>query len=264
MRAAVGITTFNRPKMAYKSIRAAEAVLRPLDVPLAVYNDGSAQTYAGEYKRAYGRSPGAVIFDVPDNYGVAHAKNHLLDWMMNETEADWFFLLEDDIVLSAPEAVTRYVWAARENGLHHLSFAHHGPANSSGPASREGDIEYYPHSIGAWCLYSRESIEGAGLFDENFNNAWEHVEHELRLIHQGYMPGCAAHRFPDVAGSARWISEVPGSIENSSIRPRADWQPNIVNGLRYWKAAKPETFEMLFGAGMPLAAYAEGVIGTRS
>lgn len=260
MRTAVGLTTYNRPRFADKSIRALERAVRPLDCVLSAANDCSDEKYRGEYKRAYARAPEMTVIEIPANGGVAKAKNVLLRWMLDTTDAEWLFLLEDDIILNGPEAVTGYIEAAERTGMHHLSFAHHGPANAAGP-SRHGDpVEFYPHSIGAWTMFSRECLETVGLFDENFHNAWEHVEHELRLIAAGFMPEAAPHYFPDATGSRLWLSELPSAIEESAIRPRGDWQSSIVNGLRYWRESKPETFEMLFGAGTPLEGYAASLL----
>ena len=262
MNVAIGVTTYNRPRFADKSLRALEANVSGLGCPVSVYNDGSDQRYRAEYQRAYRRLPDAIVFEAPENRGVAAAKNTLLQWMLDTTDAEWLFLLEDDIILKSPMAVTEYVRAAEDNGLHHLSFAHHGPANVGGPVEVTNGIGYFPHSIGAWCIYSRESLLGAGLFDENFHNAWEHVEHEMRLFTHGYMPGCGPHRFPDDIDSALVLAELPDAIAKSAIRPRVDWNSSIVEGLRYWQSAKPETFNMMFGEGMPLQQYARGVLGT--
>jgi GT2 family glycosyltransferase len=260
MTAAIGLVTYNRPRFADKSIRALERSVRPLDCVLSACNDGSDPKYLGEYKRAYKRAPKMTVIECPENRGVAAAKNTLLRWMLDTTDAEWLFLLEDDILITSPMAVVGYIEAAEAYGMHHLSFAHHGPANAEGPVAREGAIEFYPHSIGAWTMFSRECLESVGLFDENFHNAWEHVEHEMRLIAAGFMPGAAAHRFPDVKDSALWLDELPNAITESAIRPRGDWQSSIVSGLRYWREAKPETFEMLFGAGTPLEGYAASLL----
>jgi hypothetical protein len=173
---------------------------------------------------------------------------------MLETDAEWLILAEDDILVTSPEAVTGYIRAAESASFHHLSYAHHGPANDGIVPETEGLVSFYPHSIGAWCLYSRECLESVGLFDEHFHNAWEHVELTLRLARAGFTSG--SYRFADAAGSEGWLQELPNSIEKSSIRPRPDWQSSIVNGLRYWQDNKPDTFSDLFGEDKPLHAYA--------
>lgn len=256
---AVGITTYNRPKFLAKCLRGLAGALRGLDASVWVYNDGSDPRHSAEYQRAYRRLPEASIEEAGSNRGVAYAKNRLLEAMLADG-ADWLFLLEDDIEITSPDAISAYIDASRQTGVHHLSFAHHGDANASGPVAISSPIEFYPHSVGAWTLYTRQCLEAVGLFDENFHNAWEHVEHELRLVQHGFMPGAGAHRFPDVEGSSLWLREQPSAIERSAIRPRDDWQQSIVEGLAYWREARPDTFTMMFGPGMPLEDYANNTL----
>lgn len=257
---AIGIVTVNRPEYAE---RCAKAIVKHCSYDyLYIYNDGSDPLHSGAYKRAFKpiRAAGGVVMDCPDNHGVAYAKNQLLGAALDDG-VDWVFLVEDDIIAKSPMAVTGYLDAAKATDFQHLSFAHHGPANVTGPLDRIGDIEFYKHSIGAWCLYSREFLDTVGFFDENFVNAWEHVEHEMRAYSLGLAPHGGPHRFADVAGSAEWLAEIPGSIERSSIRPRADWNVSIRNGLMYWRDNKPDTFNMLFGPDMELHGYAMQMIG---
>ena len=259
----VGVTTFDRPEMLEKSLKALIRNCSDIVDHIAVYNDGSDKKFHGAYQRAYkplSIHASADVFDVSENFGVSVAKNRLCAHLLAEG-CDYVFLLEDDIRITDPKAVSEYLRVAKAYTLHHLSYAHHGPANIGGPVEVDGDLEYYPHSIGAWCLYSREFLLNVGLFDENFKNCWEHVEVEMRAFLMGYAPNGGPHRFADAAGSDQWLTEIPGAIEKSSIRPRPDWYSNIRNGLIYWRDNKPETYALLFGAGMPLEGYANGITG---
>ena len=261
MTIGIGVTTHNRPEFAEKCLKSILSHCGDIADLILVYNDGSDQRHSGAYERAFKKLPPETVISSPENHGVAYAKNRLLERML-DADCEWVFLCEDDLKILAPQAVTEYVRVCEKHNLHHLSFAHHGPANIEGALEViDGNIAYYPHSIGAWTIFSRECLEKVGLLDENFHNAWEHVEHELRLTQAGYMPGSAVHRFPDVVGSEYWITEQQGSIEKSSIRPRSDWSDNIRNGLIYWRDNKPETYDLLFGSGTPLEAYAQSIIG---
>jgi GT2 family glycosyltransferase len=252
----IGITvcTYNRPEYAEKCIKSVRKHLSTVIDHLVVVNDGSDAKHNGAYGRVEKatRSMGGTYIGMDRNQGVAATKNIGLRWLL-EKGCDWLFTLEDDILVRSPKAVTEYVRIA-EQGVTGLSFAHHGEANFSGPVETVGDVEYYFHSIGAWCLFRRDELTKCGLLDERFNCAWEHVEHSLRL-------GVEPYRYPDVAGSADWLQEQPNSIEKSSIRPRPDWQQNIRDGLRYWSAEKPDTFKSLFGEGQPLHQYAASILG---
>jgi len=263
MKAAIGIVTYNRPEFAEKCTKAIAAKLPGVVEGVYMYNDGSDSLHNGAYERAYRplKPMDATIVKASTNRGVAYAKNRLLEMMLEDTNADYLFLIEDDIRILNPRCIRTYMRVADEHGLHHLSFAHHGPGNIGGPVAVDGEVAYYQHSIGAFTMFSRECLIGAGLFDENLYNAWEHVEHELRLMQLGYMPGCSAGRYPDVLGSEHWLRELPNAIERSSIRPRPDWDANIRQGLRYWRDAKPETYDILFGSGTALEQYALHLIG---
>ena len=260
MKIAVGICTYNRPDMLEKSAKAAARHLSGVVGRWYVYNDGSDPKHTGAYKRAYKplEALGARVTDCPDNRGVAAAKNELLRQMIGDG-AEWLFLLEDDIKILDPRAVTGYIQACQYSGLEHLMFAHHGPGNTGGPVDADGPVSFYEHAIGAWCVYSARAISKVGLFDENLVNAWEHVEHSLRLAAAGLTTG--PYRWADATGSQDWLTEVHGSIDRSSIRPRPDWQANIVGGLTYWREAKPDTFDLMFGDGTPLEGWAKRMLG---
>ena len=264
MTVAIGVCSFNRPTYLEKTAKAYRRNLiteSPVFDYLYAYGDGSDPKFSGAYKRAYGvlESIGGTVIDAPENRGVAHAKNALLYAICRDTDADWIILAEDDVLPQCPEAVTGYIAAAEASGLAHLSYAHHGPANLAGPVDVDSDIAYYYHSIGAWCLYSRECLETVGVFDENFRNAWEHVELSLRLASAGYTTG--AYRYADALHSDKWLKEIPGSIEASSIPVGVGRQTAIRNGLLYWRDAKPDTYAQLFGPGTPLEGFANGFTG---
>lgn len=259
----VGVTTYCRPEMAEKSIRALIKQCGSIADRIAVYNDGSDPKFRGSYSRAFKpllNHDRAKVFDVAQNHGVAVAKNQLIAYLLSEG-CDRVFLLEDDIKITAPQAVTSYLSIADKHDVPHLSFAHHGPANLGGPVEVDGDLAFYPHSIGAWCLYTKEFLLNVGVFDEHMLNSMEHVELELRAFVMGYAPGGGPHRFVDALGSENWLTELPGSIEKSSIRPRRDWQSNIRNSLSYWRDNKAETFNLLFGPGTPLEHWAANILG---
>lgn len=259
VRVAVGITTFNRPQFFAKVASSVAKHLGDVVDRVYVHDDGSAVKHSGEYKRAFAKLPDAVIQADGVNRGVAASKNALLRAMLDDG-AEWLFLLEDDIRILSPLAVTGYLQAAYGSGIDHLSFAHHGPANVGGPVEPPGGlVSFFPHAIGAWTLYSRTSLETCGLLDEHMMNAWEHVEHSLRLARAGFTTG--PYHWADARFSEEWLCELPGSIEKSSIRPRSDWQGNISAGLEYWRREKPDTFELMFGPGTPLEGWAAQTLG---
>lgn len=256
------VVTFNRPSYCEKSVKAVRKHLTEVVDHIVVVNDSSDPKYNGEYRRVEKatQSIGGTYMGCDVNGGVAKAKNVGLRWLLNQG-CDDLFVLEDDILITSPKAITGYLEAAQRSGHSHLSFAHHGPANASGPpvATTTFGVEYFFHAIGAWCYYTADALNDVGLLDERFLNAWEHVEHSLRLAVAGYTTG--PYKWADAIGSAAWLTEIVGSIDKSSIRPRSDWSSNIRTGLMYWRDEKPDTFKMMFGDGTPLQAWSESILG---
>ena len=242
LKAAVGITTYNRPDFAKQSIDSVFTYLSKLNLPIAIYNDGSSPEFEDEYNKIFQNITGVIIFNEKVNRGVAVAKNRLLRWMMDETDAEYFFLLEDDILIKSPEAVTGYIDVCEKQGMHHLAFAHHCGANDGLMVKEIGNVQYYKNIVGAWCVYTRKSIETVGYMDENFYNAWEHVEHTLRIILADLMPGSGAWNFPDAKNSIDWVEQIQNPRTSIHVEEKA-----ISEGERYWRESHPDTYKLLWG-----------------
>lgn len=261
MTVGLAMVTMNRPAYAEKCIKAIRKHLTGVVDEIVVVNDGSDPKYNGEYRRVEKATQtiNGMYIACDENGGVAKAKNVGLRWLLNKG-CDDLFVIEEDILVTSPKAITGYLAAAKQSGLSHLSYAWHGPANLQGPIlTTTFGIEYFTHAIGAFCYYTAEALDDVGLLDENFCNAWEHVSHSLDLAVAGYTSG--PYKWADAIGSQNWLTEIPGSIDKSSIRPRPDWSANIRNGLIYWRDEKPDTFKLMFGEEAMLHNWAKGIIG---
>lgn len=240
MKLGVGLSTYNRPEYFKQSIESGiKHILDIVDV-FYVYNDGSDKKFEKEYQEIYKTLPDKIkVIDCKENHGVAFSKNRLLEKMMADN-CDYMWLWEDDIIIKDEKAVTGYIDSAENSGFSHLCFAYHGPMNKE-PMYKDEWLEYHGACIGAWCMYTREIIEKVGYFNEKMINAFEHVHLTKRIGDEGFCPPFGL--FIDAAGSKDWLEEIPGSIDNSSIRPREDWQDNIKKALEIWKE--------LDGVGLP-------------
>ncbi len=234
----LGICTYNRPTM-FAALAASVRDHLP-DVDVYVVNDGGDPEPLAPAIEALAPR---WVHHAAANQGVATAKNMLLRRLL-AAGCEWLFLAEDDIVVRSSRAIDGYVEACEASGYEHLTFHAHGPANPE-PLFVRGAVTLWPNYVGAWSIYSRACLEDVGLFDEAFTNAWEHVEHTLRLGERGWTApwrGAA-----DATGSEAWLAEQPGAIQHSVIRPRDDWAENIAAGRAHWKAAHPETYRKVFG-----------------
>lgn len=232
----LGITTYNRPDYLAKSLEAVLKHLTGVVDHIVIYNDASTvpYTYNDPQNRVH-------VIEGKQNRGVAHAKNQCLKYLMDKG-CHYLFLAEDDIVVQNRGAITQYIALSRHLGTHHLMFAHHGPGNEKGSfASKDGVYEVFENCVGAWTYYSRAAIEKVGYMDENFTNAWEHMEHTSRICNANMCPPFG--HFMDVWDSTQYLKEIPGSIDASSIRQDDAWKAKMLEGLYYWKA-KDKKFPM--------------------
>ena len=89
------------------------------------------------------------------------------------------------------------------------------------------------NSVGAFCYYTREVLLKVGLLDEQYLNAFEHVDHDYRMFQAGFFT--PYWNFADIADSCNYLDEIECSENSSSIRPRSDWRDNIVKGVQIFK-----------------------------
>lgn len=231
----IGLVTYNRPKYFDKSSKAIANNLLDVVDRFVVYNDGSEVSYQKGYQWLERlKSDKIKIIDNPENNGVAYAKNRLFEELMKDCE--YIFIVEDDIIPQSRQAIVMYLAAAKMTGIDHLMFAHHGPGNAQPDSciGQEGPVLFWKAGVGAWTFYTRNILQKVGLMDENFRNAWEHVEHTWRITKYHKLP---YGYYPDVMDSQKWLKEIPGSIENSSIGQQDDPKRIriIIDGLQYWK-----------------------------
>jgi len=217
----VGIITCNRPDF-FKKCR--ESIDHKWYNYIVVVNDGE-----GPLKDA--RAP---VLKTNGGEGVGKAKNKAIKHLL-EKGCDYIILVEDDMLFK-DNLFEQYIKAYKKTGIHHFMFAYHGPANKAGisggvPVPRKvidyGDIKISlnQHCVGAICFYTKECLEDIGLHDENYTNAFEHVDHSYQLAKSKY---CTPYWWwPDISNSLDYVEEQACSEDSSAIRPRKDWKSNI-------------------------------------
>jgi GT2 family glycosyltransferase len=245
----VGIVTCNREEFfnrCYNSIKKCENV-----DAICVVNDGISDVEV-DGKHTYIKNK--------KNLGVGKSKNILFKHALQNKKIQHIFIIEDDIVVKDCGVFAEYIKAKDITGIQHFFFGYHGPANrnnvSKGPPRPRYVMDYNTikiainaNSVGAFCYYSRKSLEKVGLLDENFTNAFEHVDHDYRMAKAGFTT--PYWNWPDLANSCDFLDEIECSENSSSIRNREDWMSNIKKGaelfykkhnyLPAWNNAVPDT-----------------------
>jgi GT2 family glycosyltransferase len=223
----LGIVTYNRPDYFKKAIKSVRKNLGDILDELIVYHDGPL--------------PKGYPKNTPhgkDNRGVAYAKNQLLKKLLDRG-CEYIFVMEDDVEVLDRMAVIGYLAAHSITGIPHFNFYGHGDNLWMEPlAVMEGaPVVFWPNAVGAYSFYTREALEQVGLMDENFVNAYEHIEHSWRIYRDHYEYGF----WPDVLGSSEWLMAQPDALKNSSIRDlNGDWTARVRKGLEYWRSIDPD------------------------
>jgi GT2 family glycosyltransferase len=238
----VGIVTCNRLdyfEKCYNSVKTAVGVDK-----IAVCNDG---------KTSVPIDSNTEYIEHKTNKGVGISKNDLLKLALKDPNIEHIFLLEDDMLVKDPEVFLKYIEGARASGIYHLNFgpgspfnrkqdftfdlhnrhlcSHESPLNPKLIVEYNKDVKlaFYEHTVAMLSYFHRKVLEDVGLHDEEFFNAWEHVDLTYRIIKAGYHP--PFWWFADIADSDKLIDTAPGAIDNSSIANKTEqWSKNVYGG----------------------------------
>ena len=189
--------------------------------------------------------------------GVGKAKNIAFRELLKD-ECEHIFILEDDCIITNTDVFNLYINAYKETGLKHFNFGPGSPWNRlqsdpsmigdltrRGEASQTGfpnpkviihykndvSITLYEHIVAMFSYYHASVLDKVGLMDEDFYNAWEHVEHTYRIIQAGdYTP---FWWFADVLRSEEHIKEQKDEKANTSLAKNEDeFMKRVQDGLQ--------------------------------
>lgn len=230
----IGIVTCNRPSFFLKCFRSI-----PDNYLLAVVNDGADFADIDKLQK----EKNFTYFHNNVNLGVGKSKNILFRYLL-DSDCDHIFIIEDDIIVKDETVFEKYIQASKKSGIQHFLFGYHGPANRNNISKgapypryiidyKDFKIAFNANCVGAFCYYSKESLLKVGLIDEDYTNAFEHVDHSYRLAKAGF---CTPYyHWPDLSNSYELLDEIECSENSSAIRPRSDWMDNIKNGAILFK-----------------------------
>lgn len=239
----IGIPTMNRPGELRTLLTSLNQVS---DIKIFVHDDGSSKEYLPDYKQLQDEFLN-VEFDFREvNRGVSVAKNRLLCKML-DADAEWLFLVEDDMEILHPDAFKNYINACQKSGLQHMNF--HITIPGERKVYEDEFVTAWGNMNGVFSIFSRESIIVCGLFDEKFYNAWEHIEHTQRLAQRGYT-WAFKNGVADATGAENWIrnnfseSVGPSKWDKNGLLPQ---YKQILDAQRdNWRKRRPDTYEMIW------------------
>lgn len=238
----IGICTCNRPDYLRNLLNSLKPCQKQIDC-LVVVNDGSPVT---DFDLSFGE-----WIDNPRNLGVGKTKNRIMRYLLDKG-CDYIFTIEDDMLVLDPDVFTKYIQAYKASGIHHFNYGPGSPFNRKQNIAfdlhnrhlldqhsepnpklvidyKDIKISLFEHTVAMFSFFTKEVLENVGLIDEDFYNAWEHVDHTYRIIKAGYHP--PFWWFADIYDSHKFLTEAPGAIDNSSIANKSEqWQKNVYGG----------------------------------
>jgi glycosyltransferase involved in cell wall biosynthesis len=240
----IGMTTYN----AEHRIKQSAFTVPEWMKNFVIVNDGTPYDNSSYPEQAH-------IIQHETNQCVGAAKNSAMKYLM-DLGCEHIFLMEDDILIKDEKVFEQYIRHSVLSGIKHLNFALHGPANKKGstgfktledrkdvdgepnprmivPYPEGVKVALYPNCVGAFSYYHKSVLEKIGFFDPMFKNAWEHVEHTFQAIKSNFHP--PFWYFADIENSWEYLTDIPNSIEQSTIARTPEWNENFKKGTDHYK-----------------------------
>ena len=230
----LGVITCNKPDRLAQSIKTVPGD-DYIDC-LVIVNDGEPYDNSLYPK-------GAHVIQHETNKCVGPSKNDALRYLIDQG-CSHLFIMEDDILIKDPGVFTQYIKTAQATGIWHLNYGYHGPANKDADDRpnprciieyRDGiKIALNQHIVGAFSYYYKGVIDNRGYIDEQYNNAWDHVDHTYQIIKAGLHP--PFWWFADTSNSCEYLEDLDSDLSDSSIRQNQDeWISNLKEGAEHYK-----------------------------
>jgi len=221
----VAIITYNRPDY-YKKVLS--TIPREMIDALVVVNDGY-DTYTSD-------SDAEFVIQHNRKLGVSVSKNHAIKFLIEKFNCEHIFVIEDDILIKRPDVFEAYIKASNSTGIHHLCYEKvAGNEKSLKYVLEQPDgvkVGFYHNPQGAFMYINANLIKKLGYFDENYLNAFEHIDFAYNLIRKSVAP--PFWYFPDLLNSEEYLTDIEGSSQNSSITNKDGYNENWQRSARYF------------------------------
>lgn len=245
----VGIITCNRPEYLHNLLNTLPKENEGKIDHLVIINDGKP---VDDFDLSFGE-----WVDNETNLGVGKSKNKAMQHLLDKG-CDYIFIIEDDMLILDPAIFDKYIEAHKASGIHHFNYGPGSPFNRKQTIQNfdlhnrhlldqhtepnpklvidYGDVKVslFEHTVAMFSFFTKDVLEKVGLIDDDFYNAWEHVDHTYRIIKAGYHP--PFWWFADLHDSHKYLTEAPDAINNSSIANNNEqWHKNVYGGREIYK-----------------------------
>ena len=224
----IGVITYNRPDFYRKVI---ESLPKNTSHHSVVVNDG-----VNRY--ALTSDADTVIFN-DSQLGVSKTKNRAIRCLIEHRCTD-LFLFEDDVFVKNPDVFQQYIDVSDISNIPHLCF---GPVEITKMYqtnlkltcmySTTLGVDLYHNPQGGLMYFNLNLIDEEDcVFDEQYQNAFEHIDVAYNLIGKNVMP--PFWYFPDIYNSIDYLESIPTSSALSTITHKDQYNQNVNNSAEYF------------------------------
>ena len=182
MSCGVAITTYNSEDY----FSALFESLPDLNYDLVIVNGGE------PYKKEYTKKNVRIHWiQHTENLGPARSRNDGLK-KLYDLGCEYFFIIEDDMIIKSPDVFGQYIKASRRTGLQYFCFVSYpwgaGPIGNRTPSIQiryapDLIINFYTNSCNEFTFRTRQMLEKTGYYDEKFKYCFD-VDNYYKITKQ--------------------------------------------------------------------------------
>ena len=218
----IGVITYDREE---KFNRVLSSIELPFVGRIVAVKDGGKPPYKNlPYKDQH-----YEFHQMTENIGVGRCKNFLINQLLEKGCED-IFLLEDDCLVK-DNGVWEYCLSFRkESGLLHFNWNDYRYPRFSTAIFHKHKAALCHNTEGSFSYFHKKFLEEI-RFDENYINAWEHIDIEIQGEKKGFLPPFRTFVSPAELGN--YLEDIDSN--DSSITGRENYTERVINGHHYFE-----------------------------
>jgi len=221
----IGLITYNRPDYFEKTFNSVMDIKDKFD-EIIIVKDGS-----DPYPRRY--QDEVPMIDFIDNGYNCRSKNTAWSYLITQG-CYHLFLIEDDMIIKNPDVLDMYIKTAKTTGIHHLMYSKvaNNPKKLTIDYNSEIGIDLHQNYQGPFMYTIAPVVKAVGSWDVGFKNAFTHIDWSYRCAQAGIIP--PMWWSPDIKDSDKYLTDIEGSTENSSITNKNQYSENYKISAKHW------------------------------
>lgn len=210
----VGVVTYSREEKFNKAINSINSVNH-----LVALQDGG--------KSDYSIIPNCEFSKLSSNKGVGFCKNRLIENLL-EKGCEHIFILEDDCLVKDNEVWEYCISFSKESGLLHFNWNDYRRPRFSTAIFIKHRAALCRDTEANFSYFHRDFLKQI-RFDENYINAWEHIDIEIQGEAHGFLP--PFWTFVSPSDLSTYLEDIGSN--DSSITGKENYEQRVVAGHHF-------------------------------